>query len=402
MARIASVNVVLGTLAALLLGLGNAQASESGAAALLWAPSVSISRTPTAGGTQAGSLEAVSRRLAVHGDHSQGQAIEVGGDRVKHYEYRESFQGQSCVDDPAVEGVSCLRWDASAPALWIEGREAGQRRVTLTYHFACPYDTKELSAELMGEIQGSRNDYVELALSRDGQQFGHAARAYGRSDGNPFHLSSVPSHRFDVPTFWIRISAEVTSQSRIALRLFRAWCRVKPPETPQVALSVAGGDRLSYRDTFASTKLLHLAEIRNAAALEWQRGGVFLRGQEGSAVQVAVRQRFQSPAPLRSIAVRIRNAASLSGSNTFGISVDGSTLIASKTTPGPDGAFNGTTELRVEDTRLLADARQFYLHITLANGGQAAAEPSNILSGIEVEARSAEPVTQTAALPTLH
>jgi len=381
-------------------------ASFFGLAPELGAPAaraaLALHASPRLAQAQAYSLDALWRRLPPSADRSEGQGVEVGGDRVKRYEYIDSFHELWCIDDPTIEGVSSLRWDGAVPALHIEGRPPERRRVSLTYRFASPFDMKELIVELEGDIQGAKGDRIELAISYDGESFLHPAHAYGRAGGNAFHLTTTASYRFDGPTFWVRVQADLAPQGRATLTRFKTSCRVKPPGRPEVALSPAGEGRLVYRDTFASSKILHLAEIQNPKALEWRRGGIFIRGHQGEPVQVVLRQRFLSPEPLRSLAVRVRNAANQRddrASNLFGISLDGTHLIAQKSTPDADGVFRGTTELRVDDPALLAQAQQFYLHITLANGAGVPTDPSNILSRIDVEANAATRTTATAAAP---
>jgi len=170
-------------------------------------------------------------------DYSEGRAIEVGGDRVKRYEYRDTFTEPWYLEDATIDGLSCLRRDGSAPALHIESPPSRRRRVSLTYHFTSPFHTKELNASLEGSIQGSLGDSIELSLSGDGEHFVHATRASGRKAGNPFCLTAVASHRLDGRSFWVRIAATLGPESRATLELFRVRGRVKPPEQPEVALS---------------------------------------------------------------------------------------------------------------------------------------------------------------------
>lgn len=328
-------------------------------------------------------------------ERSEGLTIEIGGDYANRYEYRDAFAEDWHREDATIDGLSALRWDRDGPALELVG-SAGRRRVSLVYRFASPYAVKDVVAELAGEIAGGGDDRVELALSSDGKRFGHAVGAFGRGGGHRFHLTTHGSARFHACGFWVRITGELSAGSRVSLACFRMATRVKPPKLPEIALQPAGERRLGYHDTFRSQKMLHLAEIDNADALAWHRGRVGLRGHEGQPSRVVVRQKFVSPEPLRSVAVRIRNAAGRGGPrNHFALSLDGRTLLAAQATP--DGAFDGLTELRL-DPKLLGDARQFYVHMMLAgNGGDA---PASVVSDLQVEALAAEPPTATAAAPT--
>lgn len=335
-------------------------------------------------------------------DRTKGRPVEIGGDRVRRFIYCDTFREPWCLEDAAVEGLSGLRWEPQAPALLLEGHGPGRRRIRLTYRFTAPYDAKELVAGLEGEIAGSLCDRVSLALSLDGQHFILPARACGRPGGNPFHLTTTSSYYFDGPGFWIRVEADLQPGSRVVLRRFAANCRVKPPGRPEVALSPDVEGRLVYTDAFASSRILHLAEVENPSALEWQRGAVFLRSSEGAPARVAIRQKFLAPGPLRSVAVRVSHAVNrreLGGTSSFALSLDGRTPLASCTTPGPEGAFRGVTELKLDSAAALADAREFYLHITLANDQGSSSAPSNVLSAIEVEALPAERGPATAAAP---
>ncbi len=82
--------------------------------------------------------------------------------------------------------------------------------------------------------------------------------------------------------------------------------------------------------------------------------------------------------------------------DSLGLSLDGEEVLDRREVPG---GFEGVTELRLDSSPPLAAARQFYLHITLAAGPGEVGRPSNVLSGIEVEARAAEPEVRTAAAP---
>ncbi|HUT35549.1 MAG TPA: hypothetical protein VNE39_18820 [Planctomycetota bacterium] len=343
-------------------------------------------------------LAALQRRLPAGVDSTAGQPVEMGGDRVLRFVYCDTFAEPWFTEDAAIEGVSCLRWDSSAPVLHLEGRGPGRRRMSLTYHFTAPYDGKELVTSVQGVVRGGRADRVELTMSTDGKEFIHPARACGRAEGNAFHLTSAASYQFDRSSFWIRVAADLAPGARVSLSEFTANCRVKPPGRREVTLAPDAEGRMAYRDELASSRLLHLAEVENAQALEWRRGMAFLRGGDGGAAQVAIRQRFVAPCPLRSIVVRVRHAVgpqAPGGSNSVGISLNGATLVAQRTTPGGDAGFAGVTELRLDDPAALADARRFYLHITLAGG--APGTPANVLSGIEVEARGDEASAPTVA-----
>ena len=330
---------------------------------------------------------------------SEGGPVEIGGNRVARYEYRDTFGEPWHREDATIEGMDCIRWDGGSSTLEIRGTSE-RRHVSLRYHFVSPYVVKDVLSELEGEIQGGPSDRVEVSMSPDGKEFGHAVGAFGRATPNEFRLTTNGSRKFHACGFWVRIAAELAPRSRVRLTGFRTACRIKPPGRPEVALEPAGDDRLSYRDDFRSTKVLHLAEIENRPALEWRRGRIFIRGRQGSPVRVVVRQRFLSPEPLRAIAVRIHNAADqrrAGGRNQFAISLDGRTPIALEATPGPKGVFTGVTELRLDDPARLGQAREFFLHIVLANEAGKPTDASNSVSCVEVEARTALPRTETTA-----
>ena len=341
----------------------------------------------------------------LEGDHPVGRIIEVGGRSDLGYEYYERFNGPNSLDDPAVEGGLSLSLDPTAQALVIQGPESGRQRVTLSYHFTSPFPMKELVSELEGEIQGSQADAVQLMLSPNGREYGFAPHAYGRAKGNVFRLTTVGSDRFENSTgFWVRIAAELGPKSSVAIRGFRAACRVKPPAIPQIALQPRGDGLATYRETFQSSRLLHLAEIENGRALEWAAGRMFIRGQASDPVRVVVRQRFITSVPLRAVVVRVRNAANGSeggAANLVGLSLDGQNLVAREATPASAGVFEGETEVRLDDPARLAEARQFFLHIELSNRAGVPAAPSNWVSSIEVQARTAgqAPIARLSAVP---
>jgi hypothetical protein len=215
-------------------------------------------------------------------------------------------------------------------------------------------------------------------------------RAFGRTEGNPFCFLTTANYRYHRQKyFFVRVAAELSPGSVVELTGFHTRCRVKPPETACVALQPSSEGRLSYHEAFASRKILHLAEVSNKRDLEWTRGRMFIRGNQKSPVRVEVRQRFVSPDPLRSVSVRIDNTAAPKGKNYFAVSTDGSNVLVSKEI-AQDG---GVTELALPDA---ANARQFFLHIVLANEQCCEDAPTNVLSSIDVEALAARPVTTTA------
>jgi len=379
-----------------------AGAGESGDGAVLAA------RVPAAwGGPQgwpfvraARTLDELRRSLPAGVDSTQGQPIEMGGDRVLRFIYSDRFEEAWFAEDAAIDGASCVRWEAGGRALHLEGRGPGRRRVSLTYHFTAPYDARELVADARGAIRGGHADSVELAMSTDGCEFIHPARACGRLEGNAFRLMSAASYQFDRSSFWIRVAAELAPGARVTLHEFTANCRVKPPGRPEVTLAPDPAGALRYADPLASSRLLHLAEVLNAQALEWRRGAALVFGRQDGPTEVAIRQRFVAPAGLRAVVVRVRHAVNpraAGSANSLGLSVDGATVLASRTASAAQGGFAGVTELRLDGTAALADARQFFLHITLASGAAAPGAPTNVLSVIEVTAQPAELVVRTAA-----
>jgi len=334
-------------------------------------------------------------------DRSKGGPVEIGGNRGRRFDYRDSFAEPWYREDATIDGASRLSWDPASSTIELRGSDE-PRPVRLLYHFVSPYSVRDLLAELEGEIHGSRCDRIELALSADGERFGHCVGAFGRPEGNRFRLATNASTRFHTCGFWLRITGRLGPAGRVRLSAFRTTCRVKPPGRPTVALEPDDRQRLLYRDDFRSSKVLHLAEIDNGRALQWRRGKIFVNGDPHQGARVALRQKFVAPRPLRSIAVRVRNAADtrLGASNQFAISLDGHTLLATKATaPQPQGLVRGTTELRLDDPATLADARHFYLHIILANRAGKPDQTANAVSHLEVEARTAPAATTTAALP---
>jgi len=342
--------------------------------------------------TLAYDLSEVWRQMPEEADTVVAGPVEVGGDRVKRFDYADHFRQQWFLDDATIVGVSRLRW-LGREGVEIVGTNP-QREVSLTYHFLGPWETRELVAELAGKITGQAGDYVELALSRDGKRFIHAARAYATPEGNPFHLTSVSSYRFDRERFWVRVTAVLSRGSAARLELVRANCRVKPPGLHVVSLGPSRDGRLVFAEGFRSSRILHTAEIDNPRALEWERGGLFVRGRDGQPVEVHIRQRFETTEPVARVVVRLHNAAigpKGQVENSFAISTDGSTPIPR------DGGWFGTTELEAGPSALPASSKTFYLHITLKSQGGQTALPTNILGGIEIEAIPASASTRLAA-----
>jgi hypothetical protein len=230
--------IVAGLVSLALLGSAPARAGEPARGVLpeslaLYTPGSASEVTDV----RRASPDVAKRRVSPATDRSEGRAIEMVPGERKRFIYDAAFRGARSVEDPAIEGVSCLRWDDSAPALHIEGRGPGRRRVSLTYHFTAPYDAKEMVTDVQGVITGTTGDVVEMTMSADGRTFIHPARACGRAQGHLFHLSAAASYRFDGPRFWVRIVADVAPGSRVTLEQFRVNCRLKPPERPEVALA---------------------------------------------------------------------------------------------------------------------------------------------------------------------
>jgi len=344
-------------------------------------------------------LSQVWKHMPEEADTLEAGPVEVGGDRVKRFDYADEFRHQWFLDDATIAGVSRVRWLGEAGVKILGG--SPRREVTLTYDFLGPWETRELVVELAGMVKGKAGDFVELAISRDGKRFVHPARAYGRPEGNPFRLTSVSSYRFDRERFWVRVSADLSPGSEAALEFFRVNCRVKPPGMRLVRLSPSRDGLLRYSERFVSRRMLHTAQIDNTRALEWTRGGFYLRRRDDRPVEVHIRQRFQADRPLAQIVVRIHNAVlgpEGHAQNAFALSTDGASPIATASARPTRGGWFGVTELKADATTLpTSSMNSFYLHITLTASGECSAEPSNILGGIEVEAVPASPGARLAA-----
>ncbi|MFP4058648.1 MAG: hypothetical protein ACLF0G_17415 [Candidatus Brocadiia bacterium] len=339
--------------------------------------------------------------LGVPPEVAKGTPIEVAGRRDRGFDYTEDFAEVSSLEAPRIEGVECVRWLGPGEGIELRGLP-GRRTVAACYRFTSPFEMKEIYAELEGAIEGPMGDRVELAFSLDGERFVHPVQAFGRQGGNAFRFVTHADERFHGGGFWVRLRAELSPGSRATLRGFHVRCRVKPPCRSDVALQPDGEGRLVYREPFASSKIFFLSEIRNARALTWERGRLYVAERGDGPVEVVLRQKFVSPEPLRAVAVRIHNAVAATdgqATNSFGLSLDGRTLLATDSTRAAGQAFEGVTELRLDEPSRLAETREFYLHMVLAGQGGAQAAPSNVLTRIEVEARPAHETVETAAAP---
>ena len=314
-------------------------------------------------------------------DRLDGRPIEVAAGKIQRFFYREDFRKGWFKRDATIDGYASVQWDRDRGALHIDGGPRERRRVTVRYHFVSPFSMKDPLTEVVGEIAGTLDDSIELALSYDGKTFNHPVRAWGAPDGNRFHLATEGNRCHRGGRFWVRIAADLGPQAHVALGSFYTMCRVKCDEgSPTARLEAEGDGHLVYRDTFDSTKIFNYARVDNPDALQWERGQIFLRGAD-KPVRVALCQKIAFRTPLRQVAVRVRNTARKDSVNEIGLSLDGVKVLTRKASAAPDA----TTELRLDDATTLADARQVYLHIVLATDGGPSAELSNVISGLEVE-----------------
>jgi len=310
-------------------------------------------------------------------DWSYGQPVEMAGGEDNRFEYADDFGSQKSIDDATIDGFLSLRWDGFGQRLGVLGGGAA----TLTWHLWSAFEMRGPSvAASFAPVEGAQAD-LAISWSADGNTWQELA-------------AGEPPADFAGQNLWVRLTMSVAGgeagQSAAWLDDFAIRGECVPPEERVVRIEPLNRrGRFEYSDDFEATRALHLAHIDGGEFLEWERGRVGLRGQDGKAARPALRWRFVAERPMRDLRIAIESYShqQLGAYNEIGVSLDGQNLLVSDTTRGKEnasGRYVGTIEFDLADDERFAGATELWLHVTLINTAGVQTGRSNAIHLLEI------------------
>ncbi len=329
-------------------------------------------------------------------EFSTGQPVELGGDEHGRDRYEEDFGQEGFLDDATIRGFTRLRWDGRQETLSFVPRAERSSEVELVYHFVSSFELSAPEAEVDGRAD-LRGAELELALSINGWRFEHGSGFAGGPEAGKFALrsSAADDEKFKGREFWVRLRGKLPAARAGACTLdgLKVVCAVALPDRREVVLKPDEEGAVSYREDFGSQKFRHLAELDNAARIEWHRGSIATRGVAGHSNVAGIRQKFVCARPVRSIHLTARCFAhrSLGSSNEIGLSLDGKApLLRAKTSGREDktGRFVGTLELDAATDKRFAGVKEFWVHLIMRNSSGVKTNVSNRFEWFKVSAEA--------------
>lgn len=311
---------------------------------------------------------------------SYAEPVELAGDAQNQLHFREDFTTDRFLSQATIHGFLNLAWSGGEKAIWLKASDK-PTRAELLYHFTSPFTLKNLTVKTTGSGQ------IKVELSHDWDKWVAANT-----------LTDPSGHNF-----WARItlSAPASKQPATFLRSIEVTGDFAgPPDHAMPLLPVVKNDEIFdeslegdviYRDDFQAPRYLHIGEIVGAPDLQWQPGTLSVRGVEGRAARVEIRQHFTSQRPLNLKGVTLTNMSigALGGHNELTLSLDGKTPLATTTSAGKgrasDGMFSGDLTLDLANEAKAQGVTGFWLHLVMVNGSGKATNVSNRLSGLVIK-----------------
>ncbi|MGC9317956.1 MAG: hypothetical protein ACP5KN_07975 [Armatimonadota bacterium] len=307
---------------------------------------------------------------------SYGQPVEVAGDQESRFEYADDFLSQKFIDDATIDGFLALRWDGWEERLGLLGGESA----SLTYHLWSAFEMRRpvLAADFQ-PVEGA-----EATLS-----------ASWSADGHTWHemTAGQPLADFGGQNLWVRLAMSAdgpADQPAAWLSDLTIGGETVPPEERAVRIEpVHRGGRFEWIDDFQAPRSMHLAQIDGARYLNWDRGRVWVQGQDGETVRSTLRWHFTSERPFEEvrIAVETYSHRSLAAHNEIGVSLDGEELLISETTGGREdasGRYVGTISFNLSEDERFKGATDFWVHVTMINAARKQTNRSNSIRRLEV------------------
>jgi len=312
---------------------------------------------------------------------SYGIPMEVAGGADNRFAYADDFGNTKFVDDATSDGFGSLRWDGFGRRLGV----LGGGEAMLTWHLWSAFEIRGPAVTLSAApIEGATGE-VALSWSGDGNTWQEVA-------------AGEPLPEFAGRNLWVR--ARLSAQGPAGAPAL--WIddlaitgeTVAPAEPVVQVVPASRGGSFEWRDDFESTRAMHQAIIEGGEDLEWQRGSVGIRGQDGRAIRPTLRWHFTSERPMRNVTITVESYShqQLSARNEIGVSLDGESVLLSETTSGredPTGRYVGTISFDLSGDERFADATDLWLHVTMVNSAAVKTNRSNDIRTVEITGRLA-------------
>lgn len=191
--------------------------------------------------------------------------------------------------------------------------------------------------------------------------------------------------------FYVRIQGQVPSlgDAYISLDNFTVNAYVDPLSTTTITLTPDANGNVLWQEDFESQGYLHTATITNPTNLHWMPDQwLYITSLKGQVNHVTLRQQFNCGDLLDNITASIKynyaNKQSWNAYNTIGVSLDGSTILASDSTDNHSlatycGPISATLSVP-------AGTQTFYIHYSMHSCSGADPKRTNIVDNLEVTA----------------
>ncbi|NOY79706.1 MAG: hypothetical protein GXP31_01745 [Kiritimatiellaeota bacterium] len=330
-------------------------------------------------------------------EYVDGSPLEAAPDAKGRFEFVERFAAPSFLDRWSVRGFGNIAWSsAGGGRVIVRQRSRRFGGVEMYLQIKSEFDMQDPRVRLDLAKKAGSDPGVRLLLSATGHNWPRTA-VPERSTGAKIEIDAVGDERFHSREFWVqvRLGEPAESEERgVEIDGLRFACRVTPPAKPGVLLRADRTGTVSYQDRFQSAKYRWLAEVRNAAGLEWESGRLFIRGVKGRVNRVTVCWPFSSEKPLRDIAVAVdarANRKNLGGVIGLAVSLDGKTWLHEVRTDrfkaDANGWERGTLRIDTRSDERFRGVRSFRVRVEMVNGCGLKTSPSNIVTGLDVRAQ---------------
>jgi len=328
----------------------------------------------------------VSRLPLPGAQWSYGIPMEIAGGADNRFTYIDDFSDTKFIDDATIDGFLSLRWDGFGRRLGVLGGD----EATLTWHLWSAFEIRAPAVSLTVVPEEGATGRVALSYSADGNTWREMAAGEALADfaGRNLWVRAQLSAQGppDEPALWIddlTISGETVPPAERVVQIVPANRR----------------GNFEWRDDFRSTRAMHQAIIDDGEDLQWERGRVGIRGQDGRAIRPTLRWHFSAERPMRDVTITVESYShqQLGAHNEIGVSLDGENLLLSETTSGREnasGRYVGTITFDLSGDERFADATDLWLHVTLVNTAGVATGRSNDLRLVEITGRLAEEAGQ--------
>lgn len=282
-------------------------------------------------------------------------------------------------------GFRDVRW-AGGP-LELRPRNKGAASARLQYPLHSQFPLSNIS------VQAAGKGALAFSASPDGRRW-TAARSLPASGALNLTLANDPLFKNSTDV-WVRVDLKGTARAAgevvASLQSLQVKGNFQEPQVKEIELPVATGTPLQWKADMNGA-LLFTSNIDNAANLVSERGSLGIRGTEGNANVVTIRQKFVCPAGLdlqKVISVNSGDQPNYGATNKLGLSLDGTTVLTELSTSGV--ANNAELSLDLASQPALRNVKEFWVFLTMTNGSGVKTAISNRITGLRIEGMGFKP-----------